>query len=221
MRSQTVVILNRRDRDELELRRRSRSARADDVQRARLILMLADGETFDVIQEKLDCSRTYITRWKSRFLQGGLASLYGRHRGRKVSALTPAVEARILAATKRKPEDGSTHWSTRRLAAKLGVSHMLVHRAWARAGIKPHRICAVAPVVKCPGEENALDVAISLVHELADHRIAVLNHREERKQNQAAPRREEPRTFSSQGTMSRRSPKIGFECVTGEVSESP
>jgi transposase len=88
------------------------------VQRARLILMLADGETFDTIQEKLDCSRTYITRWKSRFLRGGLAS----------------------AATKKKPDDGSTHWSTRRLAAKLGLSHMLVHRAWARAGIKPHRI---------------------------------------------------------------------------------
>ena len=44
MRSKTVVILSRRDRDELEMRRRSRSARADEVQRARLILMLADGE---------------------------------------------------------------------------------------------------------------------------------------------------------------------------------
>lgn len=102
--------------------------------------MLADQETFDTIQEKLDCGRTYITRWKQRFVEGGLASLYPRYRGRKPSALTPAVEARILAATKRKPDDGSTHWSTRRLAAKLGVSHMLVHRAWARAGIKPHRI---------------------------------------------------------------------------------
>ena len=140
MRSQTVVVLSRQDRDELELRRRSRSARADDVQRARLILMLADGETFDTIQERLDCSRTYITRWKSRFLRGGLASLYARHRGRKATALTPAVEARILAATKKQPDDGSTQWSTRRLAAKLGLSHMLVHRAWARAGIKPHRI---------------------------------------------------------------------------------
>lgn len=50
------------------------------------------------------------------------------------------MEARILAAMKRKPDDGSTPWSTRRLAAKLGVSHMLVHRVWARAGIKPHRI---------------------------------------------------------------------------------
>jgi transposase len=137
---EAAVVLSRRDREELEIRRRSRSARADDVRRSRLILMLADGETFDTIQEALDCSRTYITRWKSRFVQGGLASLYPRYRGRKATALTPAMEARILAATKRKPDDGSTHWSTRRLAEKLGVPHMLVHRAWARARIKPHRI---------------------------------------------------------------------------------
>jgi len=140
MHSNVAVVLSKRDRTELEIRGRSRSARADDVRRARLIIMLAEGETFDAVQQELDCSRTYITRWKSRFLQGGLASLYPRYRGRKVTALTPAMEARILAATKRKPDDGSTHWSTRRLADKLGVTHTLVQRAWARAGIKPHRI---------------------------------------------------------------------------------
>lgn len=136
----TAIVLSRRVREELEVRQRSGSARADDVRRARLVLMLADGETFDAVQERLDCSRTYITRWKTRFLKSGLAGLYPRYRGRKATALTPVVEARILAATKRPPDDGSTHWSTRRLAEKLGVSHMLVHRTWARAGIKPHRI---------------------------------------------------------------------------------
>jgi transposase len=50
------------------------------------------------------------------------------------------MEARILARTQRKPKDGSTHWSTRKLAKELGVSHMLVQRVWSRAGIKPHRI---------------------------------------------------------------------------------
>jgi transposase len=124
----TVVVLSRRVREELEVRERSGAIRADDVRRARLILMLAEGETFDAIQEKLDCSRTYITRWKGRFVKSGLAGLYPRYRGRTASALTPAMEARILAATKRPADDGSTHWSTRRLAEKLGISHMLVHR---------------------------------------------------------------------------------------------
>ena len=107
------------------------------------MILIAERETFHTIQEGLDCSRTYIRRWKGRFMRGGLAGLFARHRGREASALTPAVEARILSATKKKPDDGSTHWSTRRLATKLGVSHMLVHRAWARARIKPHRIQAL------------------------------------------------------------------------------
>jgi hypothetical protein len=47
------------------------------------------------------------------------------------TTLTPAMEARILEwSVKRKPRDGSTHWSTRKLAAHLGVSRMMVARVW-------------------------------------------------------------------------------------------
>jgi transposase len=135
-----VVVLSRREREELETRLRSRTARAADARRARLIVMLADGETFATIQETLGCSATYITRWKKRFLQDRFAGLHSRHKGRLATALTPRSEAHILSATKDAPKDGSTHWSTRKLAKHLGVSHSLVHRVWARAGIKPHRI---------------------------------------------------------------------------------
>ena len=50
------------------------------------------------------------------------------------------MEARILSWTRRTPTDGSTHWTTRKLAKKLGVSHMLVARVWKRANLKPHRL---------------------------------------------------------------------------------
>src|SRR5271168_4913221 len=40
----------------------------------------------------------------------------------------------------RPPPDGSTHWSSRKLARHLGISHMMVARVWQRAGLKPHRI---------------------------------------------------------------------------------
>lgn len=53
---------------------------------------------------------------------------------------TPKLEARVLAWTRRQPTDGSIHWSTRKLAKKLGVSHMMVARVWARAGLQPHRV---------------------------------------------------------------------------------
>lgn len=102
--------------------------------------MLADGETYDGIQEAVGCGRAYIGRWRGRFLEQGVAGMYARHKGRRPTAMTPRREARILARTQRKPKDGSTHWSTRKLAKELGVGHMLVQRVWSRAGIKPHRI---------------------------------------------------------------------------------
>src|SRR5229473_5449259 len=134
------VVLTRPIREALELRVRSRSSRADDARKARLILMLADGETFDAIVEGLGCSPTYVSRWKKRFLEDSLAGLHSRHLGKVAKVLTPRMEGRILAATRRKPADGSTHWTTRKLGKHLGVSHMLVHRVWARAGIKPQSI---------------------------------------------------------------------------------
>jgi transposase len=57
--------------------------------------------------------------------------------------LTEPLEARVLAwTTKRKPADGSTHWSSRKLAEELGggISHMTVSRIWAKHGLKPHRL---------------------------------------------------------------------------------
>ena len=56
--------------------------------------------------------------------------------------MTDRIEARVLAGTsKRKPSDGSTHWSSRKLAGELGdISHMTVSRIWAKHGIKPHRV---------------------------------------------------------------------------------
>src|SRR5512132_2863492 len=126
------------ERQELEARARSRKTRAEDVRRARLVLMLAKGESYTAIQEALGCAPTYVSRWKKRFEADRVGGLFSRYPGAPVTVLTPQLEARILSWTRRKPTDGSTHWSTRRLGKALGINHMLVSRAWARAGIKPH-----------------------------------------------------------------------------------
>jgi transposase len=125
---------------ELRNRVRARALRADDVRRARLILMLGEGESFTSIRKTLGCNRSYITRWKQRFLEQGLSGLYSRHQGRSVQKRTPKLEARILSWTRKPPTDGSTHWSCRKLALHLGVDHMMVARVWKRAGLQPHRI---------------------------------------------------------------------------------
>jgi transposase len=131
--------------ESIELRRRAnaRTGSAESARHARLILLLADGLTWAEIRAKLDCSDSYIDRWSKRFALDRLAGLFARHTGRERYKVTDRLEARVLArTTKHKPADGSTHWSTRKLAAELGdgISHMTVARIWAKHGIKPHQL---------------------------------------------------------------------------------
>ena len=105
-----------------------------------MILMLAGGESFTDIQKVLGCNRSYITRWGRRFKSQGPDGLYPRHTGRAASKEALQLEAKILAKTQRKPSDGSTHWTTRKMANELGIDHMRVARVWRRARLKPHRV---------------------------------------------------------------------------------
>jgi transposase len=134
------VVLSAEERSELEARSRSRKLRADAVRRARLILMMADGASYTQIEEALGCSSATVALWKRRFLESRLGGLEGRHKGSKPRVLTPRMEARILSWTRRAPPNGATHWSTRTLAKKLGITHSAVARAWKRAGLQPHRL---------------------------------------------------------------------------------
>ncbi len=128
------------ERRELKRRLRARSARAEEARRAELVLRLAGGESYATIRGALRCGQSYISRWKTRFLAERLAGLYSRHRGRTARKNSAALQARILDHTRRGPSDGATHWSTRKLAQKLGVNHMTVARAWKSAGLQPHRM---------------------------------------------------------------------------------
>lgn len=119
----------------------SRSLPAGDAQRARLILMLAEGRSYADIQERLQTTAPTISRWKKRFLSDRLQGLIpALHPGQKPTVITPKLQARVLEATRRKPKDGSTHWSVRKLARELNLSKDTVHRIWRAAGIKPHRL---------------------------------------------------------------------------------
>src|ERR1700726_3297994 len=137
-----VMRLTKSERMELQRQAGARNGRGDGARHARLILSVADGLTWAEIRAKLDCSDSYIDRWSKRFAADRLAGLFARHAGRERYKVTDRIEARVLAwTTKHKPADGSTHWSSRKLATELGdISHMTVARIWAKHGIKPHRL---------------------------------------------------------------------------------
>ena len=137
----STIALSKAERRELSRRSTSQAGRADEARRARLILLLDEGLTWKAIRGKLDCTDSFIDRWGKRFAAERLAGLFSRHAGQLPTTLTPALEARILEwSVKRRPPGGATHWSTRRLAGQLKVSHMMVARVWRRHALRPHRL---------------------------------------------------------------------------------
>jgi transposase len=133
--------LSAAERGELEGWARSRRLPAAQVKRARMLLLLEQGLSWNEISARTPCSPDFIARWKRRFERERLAGLHARHRGKRPAAGAARLRARILAWTQQRlPADGSTHWSTRKLGKALGVSHMMVARVWAEHGLQPHRL---------------------------------------------------------------------------------
>ena len=133
------IVLTSVERLELARRARRQAQAASDARRARLILLLADGISWDEIQERLECSRGFIATWCRRFAEQRTAGLNGRHIGQVSRVLTPALEARILKC-KDHPRRGKTRWTSRSLAEHLHVSHMTVARVWREHGQDPRRL---------------------------------------------------------------------------------
>jgi transposase len=110
------------------------------VQRALIILSLAEGDTLATISRERECSVNTVKLWHRRFLKDRIPGLEGRHKGKTVEKGTKQLEARILNWTlHRKPQNGSAQWSSRKLATALGISHMRVARTWTKAGVSLSR----------------------------------------------------------------------------------
>jgi transposase len=135
-----TIKLTPTEREELKRRLRSRNIPAAEARRGWIILLLSQGDTFGSIRRKLSCTDRSISLWKQRFLRHRLPGLASRYRGRKPHPQSAQLQARILEATCRGPRDGTTHWSTRRLARHLGTSHSAVARTWRAAGLRPHSL---------------------------------------------------------------------------------
>lgn len=117
---------------------RSRTAPSGQVERARIVLAVADGAGTTGTAELVGVSRPTVIKWRDRFAAHGLAGLEDEPRSGRPKTIDDAA---ILAATLDPPPErlGVTHWSTRLLAAHLGIGDATVARAWRRYCIKPWR----------------------------------------------------------------------------------
>src|SRR5579864_5757405 len=138
--NRNLLELTAEEKPDLERWAQSRTLPAGDVFRARLILALAAGKSYREIESSMQTSAATIARWRVRFERDGLAGLEGRHRGSRPRTATAAVQARVVRRVQQKPNDGSTHWSCRKLAQELGLSKSTVQRILTQAHLKPHRL---------------------------------------------------------------------------------
>ena len=136
--NRNLLLLTPEEKQELERWAQSRTLPAGDVFRARLILALAEGNSYREIEQTMGTSAPTIARWRTRFERDRLAGLEGRHQGSQPRITTARVQARVVRRVQQKPSDGSTHWSRRKVASELGLSKSTVQRILTQARLQSH-----------------------------------------------------------------------------------
>lgn len=128
------------DEQERELNRLARSGRTSVrlAQRARIVLLAAQGLQNKDIAERLGIGRVQVARWRERYRQCGL---HGIERDLPRGAPPVKVDvAKLVELTTQAAPAAATHWSTRKMGAALGVSASTVLRHWQAHGLKPHLV---------------------------------------------------------------------------------
>lgn len=138
MRVAPEITLSAKEKKTLEKLVRSNTASVRLARRANIILLAAAGLENKAIAEQLNTGRIQVGRWRQRYAEGGLAAIeQDLPRGGRKSSTD---HQRIIELTTQTTPENTTHWSTRSMAAKVGVSPATVSRIWRAHGLKPHRI---------------------------------------------------------------------------------
>ena len=141
MRIAAAVKLTQEQRQQLKDWRRGRKISVRLAQRARILLLAAEGVSNKAIGELLAIDRRTAGLWRARFNAMGWVGLErdAFRPGRKRTIDERQVQ-RIIDRTLNATPEGMTHWSTRTMAATAGVSASTIRRIWVAHGLKPHRI---------------------------------------------------------------------------------
>ena len=127
------------DRERLVTLTRSSSVRAGLAQRARIVLLAADGEANTVIASTVGVSRPTVISWRNRYATRGIAGLDDEARSGRPRKLD---HRKIVAETLKPPPKkyGVTHWSSRLLGRHLKISNGTIAKAWRAYGVAPWRV---------------------------------------------------------------------------------
>jgi transposase len=141
MRVARSVVLDSDQRRVLEQQARARSPAARVVERSRIVLLAAEGQQDVEIAAQLGISPKKAARWRNRFLDAGVKGLeQDAPRSGRAPTITPALVHQVIEKTTQSKPRNATHWSTRSMAAELGISDSSVLRIWRAHGLKPHLV---------------------------------------------------------------------------------
>jgi transposase len=152
------IVVTEADRTELERWQRASSTPAGLSRRARAVLLMAHGLSGVEIAERIGYTVIQVSRIRRRFAEDGLAGLHDRPKSGRPPTVTARKRAQIVALTLKPPGAGRTHWTSRDLARKTGVSHTMVHRVWQAHALKPHRVSTFKFTTDPQAEEKIHDV---------------------------------------------------------------
>ena len=129
-------------REALAVMARSSSLPHRQVVQARALLLAADGVATNEVARRCDTTDTSVRAWRRRFVEQGVEGVGRIASGRgRPSWLPEGTVVAVVADTKHaEPDDGSTHWTTRLMAARHGISKDSVARIWRDHGLRPWKI---------------------------------------------------------------------------------
>ena len=131
--------LTAEERETLERWTRSSKQPQSLAERARIILAAAQGLKNKVVAVQVGVCPDTVGKWRSRFLSDRLDGLLDQPRtGAPRQIGDNEVERLIVATLEQQPHD-ATHWSTRSMAKRTGMSQSTVSRIWRAFGLQPHR----------------------------------------------------------------------------------
>src|SRR5665811_1017627 len=153
------LVMSAGQRESLAVIARSPSAAHREVQRAKVLLMAADGVANSTIAASVGVTPVTVRAWRDRFANEGLAKLgvVRQGRGRKPVLSAEKVEE-IVRLTQHEKPSGATHWSCRSMAKQVGVSPATVQRIWSGRGLKPHLVKTFKLSNDPAFEEKLIDV---------------------------------------------------------------
>ncbi len=109
--------------------------------RSQICLLAAEGKSNNAIAQQLSTSRPTVILWRKRFEELGPEGLTKDAPHGPSTRRLPGEKAKdVVEATPHTKPPDATHWSTRTMAEKMGISHTSVARIWNAYGLQPHRI---------------------------------------------------------------------------------